>query len=180
MQIKNTRYEDIPAVFALYDEAIKYQKEVGNNAWLGFEEELVKKEIAESRHYIILLDEKVAGTFVVTFNDELIWKFSRDERAIYLHRIATAQAARGNDLLKYIVNWAKNYVTENQLLYIRMDTGSGNDRLINYYIRCGFSVIDTNTTVDYTPDLPAHYKEGVFTLLEMRAKVASSARKVIK
>ena len=48
-----------------------------------------------------------------------------------------------------------------------MDTGSGNERLINYYSRCGFAILDTNVKVDYTPDLPAHYENGVFTLLEM-------------
>ncbi|RKR80740.1 acetyltransferase (GNAT) family protein [Mucilaginibacter gracilis] len=174
VKIENTKYQDIPAVFALYDDAIKYQKEVGNNVWLGFEEELVKKEIDENRHYIILLEERIAGAFVVTFRDELIWKFSQDEPAIYLHRIATAQYARGNDLLKHIINWAKNYVANNQLSFIRMDTGSGNERLINYYIRCGFSVKNTSTTVNYTPDLPAHYKDGVFTLLQMPVEGAPS------
>jgi len=167
IQIQNTAHKDIPAIFALYDEAIHYQKEVGNNYWLGFETALIEKEINENRHFKIVLDEKIGGTFIITPDDKLIWKMQQDDPAVYLHRIATARASRGNDLLKHVIDWAKTYAKQHHLSFIRMDTGSGNERLINYYRRCGFKIIDTNTTVDYTPDLPAHYENGVFTLLEM-------------
>jgi len=167
IQIQSTQHEDIPTIFDLYDEAIKYQKQVGNNYWLGFEETLIKKEIDENRHYKILLDEKIVGTFIITFDDRLIWKSVHDAPAIYLHRIATAKTTRGNHLVKHIVEWAKEYAKQHRLSFIRMDTGSGNHRLINYYSSCGFSIIETNATIDYTPDLPAHYKNGVFTLLEI-------------
>ena len=167
IQILNTTREDIPAIFALYEEAIKYQKQVGNNYWLGFEVELVEKEITENRHFKVLLNGKIGSTFVITLDDKLIWKLAQDDRAVYIHRIATAQASRGNDLVKHIIEWAKTYAKQHGLSFIRMDTGSGNERLINYYSRCGFTIIDTNVKVDYTPDLPAHYENGVFTLLEM-------------
>jgi ribosomal protein S18 acetylase RimI-like enzyme len=166
VQIQPTTFENIPAIFAIYNEAINYQKQVGNNVWLGFEESLIEKEINEKRHFKILLDGIIGGTFVITLDDKLIWKTAQ-EPAVYIHRIATAQASRGNDLVKHIIKWAKGYAKQHSLLFIRMDTGSGNDRLINYYECCGFTVIDTNTVVDYTPDLPAHYENGVFTLLEM-------------
>jgi ribosomal protein S18 acetylase RimI-like enzyme len=167
IQIQNTRQEDIPVIFTLYDEAISYQQQVGNNYWLGFEVALIEKEINENRHFKVLLDGRIGGTFVITLDDKLIWKFAQDAPAVYIHRIATARAARGNDLVKHIIEWAISYAVQHSLSFIRMDTGSGNDRLINYYSRCGFTVVDSNTTVDYTPDLPAHYQNGVFTLLEM-------------
>lgn len=167
IQIQNTTHSDIPAIFSLYNEAITYQKQVGNNYWLGFGVALIEKEIDEERHFKILLNGKIGGTFVITLDDKLIWKDAPDDEAVYIHRIATAQTSRGNDLLKHIIEWAKTYAKQNHLSFIRMDTGSGNERLINYYERCGFTVINTNTTVDYTPDLPAHYESGIFTLLEM-------------
>ncbi|WP_295668016.1 GNAT family N-acetyltransferase [uncultured Mucilaginibacter sp.] len=167
IQIHNTTPDDIPAIFALYEEAIHYQKQVGNNYWLGFEVALIEKEISENRHFKILLDGKIGSTFMITLDDKLIWKGSQGDPAVYIHRIATAQASRGNDLVKHIIEWAKTYAQQHHLSFIRMDTGSGNDRLIYYYVRCGFTIIDTNTTVAYTPELPAHYENGVFTLLEM-------------
>jgi hypothetical protein len=78
-------------------------------------------------------------------------------------------AFRGNNVLGYIIAWARHYSVDKDLDRIRIDTGSGNDRLINYYIRNGFTYIG-DTGVDYTPDLPLHYKNGRFALLEMPAK----------
>jgi GNAT superfamily N-acetyltransferase len=166
IQIQNTGKEDIPAIFLLYDDAIAYQKKVGNNHWLGFETELVEKEIEEKRHYKIVADGKIVSTFCVTFSDPFIWKDSDITPAIYIHRIATSQFFRGNNLLKHIINWAKLFAKENNITYIRMDTGAGNDRLINYYINNGFSFIE-NISVDHASDLPEHYKAGQFALLQM-------------
>ncbi len=79
----------------------------------------------------------------------------RKTRAVYIHRIATRQTFHGHNLLKYLLVWAKDFAKTNGLSYIRMDTGSGNDRLINYYVMNGFTFLG-NTSVHYTPDLPAH------------------------
>ena len=70
------------------------------------------------------------------------------------------------DLLKYLLDWAKDFAKTNKLSYIRMDTGSGNDRLINYYVMNGFTYLG-NTSVTYTHDLPAHYENGSFALFQM-------------
>ena len=168
--IEPTKQEDIPAVFGLYDEATEYQKKVGNNHWLGFKTEVIGKEIDEGRHFKILLDGITGGTFVIALDDHLIWKAWQADPAVYIHRIAISQASRGNHLVKHIVAWAINYAEKFDLRYIRMDTGNGNHRLINYYVACGFAVTATNITIDFTPGLPAHYENGIFTLLQMVVK----------
>jgi Acetyltransferase (GNAT) family len=165
--ISPTKEEDIPAVQRLYDEAIEYQKKAGNNHWLGFANEIIRKEIKEERHFKILIDGTIGATFVITFEDPLIWKDWQNDPALYIHRIAVSHASRGNDLVKQIITWSKDVASLKHLHYLRMDTGSGNDRLINYYIRCGFSVVSTDTRVAWSNELPAHYKDGVFTLLQM-------------
>jgi len=165
-QIQNTRQEDSDVIFALYDDAIAYQKIVGNNHWLGFEPALIAKEIDEQRHYKIVADGEIVATFCITFSDPVIWKDSEVTAAIYIHRIATSQAFHGNNLLKHIIDWAKGFAKVNNLIYIRMDTGGGNDHLINYYVNSGFTLIG-NTSISYTPDLPAHYRGGTFALLQM-------------
>lgn len=110
--IQNTRQTDVPGIFALYDDAIAYQKKVGNNHWLGFEPALIAQEIAEDRHYTILADDTIVATFCVTFSDPLIWKDLNNTAAIYIHRIATSQAFRGHNLLKHIINWAFSFCKE--------------------------------------------------------------------
>jgi GNAT superfamily N-acetyltransferase len=165
-QIQNTLKQDIPAIFTLYDEAIAYQKLVGNNHWMGFDPALITREIEEQRHYKIVAGGQIAATFCITLSDPLIWIDSDETPAIYIHRIATGLAYRGNNLLKNIIDWAREFARANQLVYIRMDTGAGNDRLINYYVNKGFTHIG-NTSINYTTDLPAHYSGGTFALLQM-------------
>jgi len=166
IQVQNTNPTDTETIFSLYDDAISYQKEVGNNHWLGFEPALIAKEIEEQRHYKVVADGKIVATFCITLSDPSIWKDSDTVRAVYIHRIATSRSFRGHNLLKHIIDWAREFAKTNNLSYIRMDTGGGNARLINYYVDSGFAHIG-NTGIDYTPDMPAHYKDGVFALLEM-------------
>jgi GNAT superfamily N-acetyltransferase len=166
IKIANTQAQDIETIFALYDDAIAYQKKVGNNHWLGFERAKVAKEIAEYTHYKILSEGKIVATFCITRTDPVIWQDSDDKLAIYIHRIATSASFRGNNLLKHIVNWARDFAKTNHFSFIRMDTGDGNERLINYYIQNGFTLI-RSTTINFTPELPAHYSGGTFALLEM-------------
>ena len=165
MQITNTQQEDLADIFAIYDDAIAYQKEAGNNHWLGFEEALLLKEIEELRHYKITDDGRIVATFVITLSDPAIWQ-DLNRAAVYIHRIAIRKDFRGNNVLGAIITWARTYAKENSLPLIRLDTGTGNDRLINYYKKCGFNYLG-DTTIAYTPDLPAHFKDGHFALLEM-------------
>ena len=166
IEIQNTQHTDSGIIFKLYDDAIAYQKKVGNNHWLGFEPALIAKEIDEHRHYKVIAEGEIVATFCITLSDPLIWKDSGTVAAVYIHRIATSQFFRGHNLLKHIIDWAREYAKANDLSYIRMDTGGGNDRLINYYVNSGFTHTG-NTGIDYTPDLPAHYKDGTFALLQM-------------
>jgi len=169
IKIQHTNHEDIPSIFPLYDDAIAYQKQVGNNHWYGFKAEQIEKEINEARHYKILADGHIVGVFCLTFSDPEIWQeLNDDTHAMYIHRIATGQQARGLNLVKHIITWARGYALENTLTLIRIDTGAGNDRLINYYISCGFTFIK-DTTIAYEPGMPLHYKDGAFALLEMQA-----------
>jgi len=166
INIENTALTDVEIIFALYEDAIAYQKEVGNNHWLGFEPALIAQEIDEHRHYKICADNNIVGTFCITFSDPVIWQDSSDVAAIYIHRIATSHLFRGYNVLGHIVNWAKVFAKTNKLFSIRMDTGGGNNRLINYYIKNGFTFIG-ETSITYAPELPAHYHGGTFALLEI-------------
>ncbi|WP_078349054.1 hypothetical protein [Mucilaginibacter pedocola] len=45
IQIRHTTYNDIEPVFSLYNDAIAYQKQVGNNHWYGFERAKVEAKL---------------------------------------------------------------------------------------------------------------------------------------
>jgi hypothetical protein len=47
-----------------------------------------------------------------------------------------------------------------------MDTTSGNEKLNQYYISCGFTYQGI-TSIDWSNELPEHYKHNTFSLFEI-------------
>ena len=58
--------------------------------------------------------------------------------AIYLHRICVNPERKGNNLTSHILSWAYGYALGTDRRFIRMDTWGDNQRLVNYYVSCGF------------------------------------------
>ena len=167
MIILKSKPEDIDAIFKIYDEATAYQKTVTKKSWRGFERTLIEREITENRHFVIKEEEEIACTFVITFDDKIIWKEASLEPSIYIHRIATNPDFRGRNYVKKIIDWTVNYAKENDKLYVRLDTHSGNERINAYYESCGFAYKGISE-IEWTSDLPEHYKEGSFSLFEIK------------
>lgn len=167
MKIINSTLEDTDTLFDIYDQATVLQKLVGKKHWMGFDREMVKTEIQEKRQWKIVIDGNIACVFVTTFSDPEIWGEKDKDPAVYIHRIATHPAYRGNSFVKKIVVWATDFAQLHQKSFIRIDTGSGNDKLNNYYIGCGFNYLGIKELTD-TADLPAHYQQGSFSLFEIR------------
>lgn len=166
MKFIQSTHQDIDAIFQLYDYATAYQGEVGILKWQGFERSMVEKMIDEQLQWQIVIDDELACVFTLALNDPLIWEEKDKDPAIYIHRIATNPKFRGKHFVKHIVAWVKKYALEMEKSYVRMDTGSGNERLNNYYISCGFNYLGV-VKLKHTAGLPKHYQNGSFSLFEI-------------
>jgi ribosomal protein S18 acetylase RimI-like enzyme len=181
MKIENSGLEDLDTIFRLYDEGTAYQKLVAKKHWQGFDRAIIANEIREKRQWKIMAAvpsgtgeeavpsstrEEVACVFAIAFSDPFIWQEKDKDPAVYIHRIATNPLFRGNGFVKHIVAWAKEYARDNEKYFIRMDTGSGNEKLNNYYTSCGFTYLGITELRD-TGYLPAHYRGGASSLFEL-------------
>ncbi len=166
MRITNSSKADIDVLFEIYDLASAYKLKVGNKGWKGFEVTQVEKEIQEGRHYTIWEGMDIACTFVLTYDDEVIWHKRGKDRAVYIHRIATNPQYRGGAYVKKILAWVKQLAISQKLDFIRLDTHSGNEKLNRYYEECGFEFKGISHIV-WEKGMPEHYKEGSFSLFEI-------------
>ncbi len=167
MQILNSTLADIDTIFDLYEQAIAYQKTVFHRQWIRFERSLVEAEIQEQRQWKIVKNGEIACIFVLTFNDELIWKEKAAQPAIYIHRIVTHPKFRGGFYVKDIINWAKVYCKTHQKDFIRLDTWGDNQKLMDYYSKCGFHFLEIiSLNASNVVGLPVHYK-GTLALFEI-------------
>jgi len=167
MLITNSTINDIDTIFKLYDEAAAFQKTVFNKHWQGFERSLVETEIRENRQWKIVKDDQVACIFAITFNDALIWKEKDKDPAIYIHRIVTNPEFRGGAYVREIVKWAKEYAKSVDKKFVRMDTWGDNEKLKDYYTKCGFDYLGV-TVMNDTEGLPKHYEGLSLSLFEIK------------
>ncbi|HLC82612.1 MAG TPA: GNAT family N-acetyltransferase [Bacteroidia bacterium] len=166
MLFLNSTPDDLDAIFNLYDIAIAYQKKISNQHWLPFDPELVKKEIAEKRQWKIIINGEVASVFCVAYSDPLIWGEKDKEPSIYLHRIVTNPKFRGKNFVVEIINWALEFGKNSRKKYLRMDTWGDNEKLREYYVKCGFNFLEVIKPKN--PELlPAHYAEISLSLFEI-------------
>jgi GNAT superfamily N-acetyltransferase len=156
MQIIQSSIDDKQTIFALYDAAIAHQKQVSNLHWLPFDEALVEREIEEGRQWKILLDGRVAGVFVVAYNDPDIWGEKDAEPSVYLHRIVTHPDFRGRNLVLAITEWAKEHGKALGRKFLRLDTWAENLKLRELYRRAGYRFLGDAPPAN-PAGLPSHY-----------------------
>ena len=166
MQIINSTADDLSAIFNLYEAAIAFQKTIFYKHWQGFEESLILKEISEGRQFKIMIDDTIVCIFATTFNDDTIWGKMDASPSVYIHRIVTNPAFRGNNYVKTIIDWATNYGKQRGKQFVRMDTWGDNLKLIDYYQKCGFTFIGLSKKIA-NDTLPKHYQGIQLSLFEI-------------
>lgn len=170
MIITNSNPDDIPEIFRLYKLATEYQiLKFPGNQWPEFEQDLIATEVVENRQFKLLIENKIACVWAITFSDPQIWEGSENDAAIFIHRIATNPDFRGNNFVQAIVNWAKEYAGKQNKKFIRMDTCGNNERLINHYKSCGFNYLGMKKLKN-TSELPTHYHNAEVCFFEIELK----------
>jgi ribosomal protein S18 acetylase RimI-like enzyme len=166
MQIENCTLDDLDEIFRLYDIATAWQKERKSVHWPQFGRKMIISEIMEKGHWKLIDGGEITGIWVSTFSDPQIWEERNLDPAIYLHRIAVNPEFRGNRIGHRIVEWAGKHAAENGKKYLRLDTAGRNQKLIEYYTNCGFSLVEIRKLKD-TSSLPEHYHDAEICLFEM-------------
>jgi ribosomal protein S18 acetylase RimI-like enzyme len=166
MRIINSTAADLDTIFLFYDAAVEFQKTKFDKHWLAFDPAMVEMEIAENRQWKIMEGDDVACIFAITYEDPFIWQEKNADAAIYIHRIVTSPIYHGRQYVKTIIAWAREHAISHDKQFIRMDTWGDNEKLINYYTRCGFTFLGT-TTPQSTAELPKHYSAIFLSLFQI-------------
>ena len=161
--------EDIPRLTEMFDEAAAFQQRISEQRWMGFEAERLESEIDREQIWKLVDGDQIACVFVWVTSDEQIWENSENDRAIYLHRIAVTEQYRGKGCMQAILEWSKSLCVERGWDFIRVDTWARNEKLVGYYIQCGFRYVREIDPADIE-GLPAHYGQPL-ALLQLDVEV---------
>ena len=158
VKIENCVLGDVTTILSLYEEARALQTQKGMVVWPLFEKAFIEREIKERRQWKLVIDNTIACNWAVTFDDKDIWGPKDKNDSIYIHRIATDPAFRGNRFIEKIVDWAKQYAAPLAKQFVRLDTLGNNTGLIKHYTSAGFRFLGMIKLAD-TSNLPGHYKK---------------------
>ncbi len=110
-------------------------------------------------------DNQISCIFSICYSDKIIWGKKDDNQALYLHRIVTNPAFKGNELFGEVLCWAKMHAVEKGLDFIRMDTWANNPGIIEYYKQFGFNIVGRFTT-PHSDEPPIQQRGNDIVLLE--------------
>jgi ribosomal protein S18 acetylase RimI-like enzyme len=157
MEIKPCIPGDVDEILSLYEFARDLQRHRKMVVWPFFEKAFLEKEIQEQRQWKLIVDNKLASNWAVTFEDKEIWEEKDSNDAIYIHRIATHPDFRGQRFINNLVQWAKQYALQKGRKFVRLDTLGNNTKLIQHYTSAGFQFLGMFKLTD-TSTLPLHYQ----------------------
>lgn len=156
-KIENCLVDDVDNILSLYQSARDLQTSKGMVVQPVFEKSFIEKEINELRQWKLVIEDTIACNWAITFSDKEIWGEKDKNDSIYIHRIATNPAFRGNRYIHKIVNRAKEYAKQKEKLFVRLDTLGNNTKLIEHYKSAGFEFLGIFKLTD-TSNLPCHYQ----------------------
>jgi ribosomal protein S18 acetylase RimI-like enzyme len=157
MEIKNCSMSDVNDILLLYEAARNLQIQKQMVVWPSFEKSFIEREVREERQWKLTSGHSMACNWTITFEDKEIWGERDKGDSIYIHRICTNPALRGNRYIDAIVEWTKQYTMKMGKRYVRLDTLGNNTRLIDHYTSAGFEFLGMFKLTD-TASLPTHYQ----------------------
>jgi GNAT superfamily N-acetyltransferase len=166
-EVQNTEMADLPKIFELFEQSIKYQEQHGYPVWKNYDKNAIINDIETKNQYKVAINSKTAIVFSVCYTDKIIWRHHENGDSIYLHRIVVNPAFKGQKLFGIILEWVTTLCQGKGIKNIRMDTWQANPTIVNYYQGFGFHFVENFTTPDST-DLPVHNRNLALTLLEYK------------
>jgi uncharacterized protein YqgV (UPF0045/DUF77 family) len=158
MEFRKTVEADIDSIMKIIKQAQDYFKEKGINQWQNNypNVEVISNDVAEKNSYVLVQNNDIVATAVVSFNGERTYEsiyegkwISNKEYAV-VHRIAVNNNHKGLGLLSKIIKNVEEVCIEKGVSSIKVDTHEQNlsmQKLLrkNKFEHCGIIYLDDNS-----------------------------------
>ncbi|MDR6194566.1 GNAT family N-acetyltransferase [Siphonobacter sp. SORGH_AS_0500] len=158
MEIKKCLLTDTNEILSLHEAARILQMQRKMVVWPLFDKSFIENGIKEDRQWKIVVENVMACSWAITFEDKEIWGNKDQNNSIYIHRICNNPTLRGNRYIDKIVEWAKEYALQSGKRFVRLDTLGNNTKLIEHYTSAGFNFLGIFKLTE-TSTLPSHYHD---------------------
>lgn len=146
MKIRHSNNQDIENIMNIIQQAQDYFKSMGINQWQNNYPNIpvIENDIRLNESYVIELDEKIVGTYVLSFRNEDTYDtiydgnwLSTDKYAV-IHRIAFDQSIKGKGYSRDVLNIIYAQCLKQEIVSIKIDTHEDNLIMRNMLVSNGF------------------------------------------
>jgi GNAT superfamily N-acetyltransferase len=144
MEIRLATLNDQQQVLSVLNKVTLGLQKKGINQWdYPWHVNKIVSAIKNNYSYVLLMDEKIVGTFCIKDIDFLS-ELTINSKSKYLSQIAILPEYQGNDLGSVLMDFACSFANEvNKTIYL--DCWAGNEKLKDFYL---------NTDFEYQGDFP--------------------------
>ena len=134
MKFKKSTKSDIDNIMKIITQAQNYFKEKGIDQWQNNypNAEVISNDIVKGESYVLIKDEQIIATTVITFKKEKTYETIYNGQWISenqygtIHRIAVDNAYKGLGLSHKIIKYAEEICLNNDVYSLRVDTHEDN------------------------------------------------------
>jgi ribosomal protein S18 acetylase RimI-like enzyme len=147
LTIRRAAMADVDAVLGLVTEATRWLAERGSDQWQYTTERHRRAiERATARDEVWVVSDDI-GALVATitlngYADPEFWTAEDDPAdALYVHRMAVARNAGGQEIGSAMLDWAARQTMDTGKKWVRLDAWASNTALHDYYRNHGFQPV---------------------------------------
>ncbi len=146
MEIRHSTYDDIESIMNIIKQAQSYFKANGIDQWQNNYPNpiVIENDIQLNESYVILLNQKIVGTYVLSFRNESTYDIIYDgnwltlDKYAVIHRIAFDQSIKGQGFSKNVLNYIYTQCIDNEIYSIKIDTHEDNSVMRKMLVSNGF------------------------------------------
>ena len=146
MELRKSTLKDIDRIMDIIKQSQNYFKENNIDQWQNNypNEEIIKEDISNGESYVLLNNNKIVGTTVISFNRERTYdkiyegKWLTNDKYANIHRIALDNEYKGQGLSGEILKYVEDCCKERGIHSIKGDTHEDNLSMQKFFEKNGF------------------------------------------
>lgn len=151
LKIHQAKVEDLELIREILKESALWLRSTGSTQWSdvleGRDNHNVPLAIQRGEVYYATIGDNPGGMFILWANqsdwDAGLWGQDSNEQWLYLHRLAIRRQFAGTELSSFLIQAAKEVSSNRRKKGIRLDCMAEKDYLNQFYLRVGFTLIQT-------------------------------------
>lgn len=152
LQVEQGTVDDVSEAQSLVAGARQWLHSRSIDQWQdAIPDSTIRSNAERGELFVVRGNTGLRAMVTVVESDEETWGHQLDP-AVYVHRLAVAQDARGKGLGPALLNWVRLRAVEQGKKFVRLDCASDNPGLRKFYERLGYRYVKDVTVEAPTGD----------------------------